>query len=102
MPLTTGAAHESESTQIVFPVMFSERSRSRSRSVGLPWPARIRSMILGPRGAFTALRALRARLVRVEARQAHDLVNHIRRVIEHDHAARAEHRASLHDPLVVE
>src|SRR2546430_7839184 len=46
MPETTGAAQESESTQIVFPVMLSERSSRRSRSVAFPWPERIRSRIL--------------------------------------------------------
>src|SRR5207244_12418652 len=46
IPDTTGAAHESDSTQIVFPVMFSERSSSRSRSASLPCPERIRSRIL--------------------------------------------------------
>src|SRR2546430_9887263 len=44
----------------------------------------------GPRRAFAALRTLGTGLVRVEARQAHDLVDHVRRVVEHDHAARAE------------
>src|SRR4029077_8079590 len=43
IPLTTGAAQESLNTQIVLPVMFSERSRRRSRSSGFPLPARIRS-----------------------------------------------------------
>src|SRR5213075_1831347 len=46
MPLTIGAAHESESTQIVLPVMFSDKSSSRSRSMAFPSPARMRSMIL--------------------------------------------------------
>src|SRR6266542_3485422 len=46
IPLTTGAAQESLSTQIVFPVMFSERSSSRSRSSAFPFPARMRSSTL--------------------------------------------------------
>src|SRR5437879_1083844 len=56
----------------------------------------------GPGGAFTALRALGARLVGVEAGQPHDLVHHVRRVVEHDDAARAEHRPPLDDAFVVE
>src|ERR1051325_1203407 len=43
IPLTIGAAQLSLSTQIVLPVIWSERSRRRSRSSGLPWPRRIRS-----------------------------------------------------------
>ena len=43
MPETTGVAHESLSTQIVLPVMFSLISRSVSRSSGVPSPATIRS-----------------------------------------------------------
>src|SRR3989440_9297971 len=56
----------------------------------------------GPRRALTALGALRARLVRVETGEPHDLVDHVRRVVEHDDASRAEHRAPLDDALVVE
>src|SRR3989441_10377673 len=55
-----------------------------------------------PRGAFPALRALRARLVRIELRQAHDLVDHVGGVVEYDHSARAEHRPSLDHAFVVE
>src|SRR5258705_1081390 len=55
-----------------------------------------------PGSAFAALRALRARLVCVEACQAHDLVDHIRRVVEYDHTARAEHGPRGDDALVVE
>src|SRR5262249_52427012 len=55
-----------------------------------------------PGGAFAALRALRARLVRVEARQPHRLVDHVRRVVEYDYAARAQHRALLDASFVVE
>ena len=43
MPLTIGAAQESLSTQIVLPVMFSDRSSSNWKSSCFPFPARIRS-----------------------------------------------------------
>src|SRR5437867_6679269 len=56
----------------------------------------------GPRRALAALRALRARLMRIETGEAHDLIDHVGRVVEHDHAARAEHRALSHDAFVVE
>src|SRR5450759_4408812 len=42
-PLTTGAAHESLSTQIVFPVMFSAIASNVSKSSNDPWPATMRS-----------------------------------------------------------
>src|SRR5512133_3164158 len=45
MPDTTGVAHESLSTQIVLPVMFSAISSSVSRSSGVPSPATMRSRI---------------------------------------------------------
>src|SRR5207249_1021078 len=56
----------------------------------------------GPRGSFATLRALGARLVRVEPGQSHDLVDHVGRIVEHDHAAGPEHRAFLDYALVVE
>src|SRR6266702_3322429 len=49
----------------------------------------------GPGGALATLRTLGARLVRVEARQPHDLVDHVRRVVEYDDAARAQQGALL-------
>src|SRR2546422_7089764 len=55
----------------------------------------------GPGGALAALGALRARLMRIETGEAHDLIDHVGRVVEHDHAARAEHRALCHDAFVV-
>src|SRR5205823_3071739 len=56
----------------------------------------------GPRGAFATLRALGARVVRVEPGESHDLVDHVGRIVEHDHAAGPEHRAFLDYALVVE
>ena len=56
----------------------------------------------GPRGAFSALRALGAGLVGVEPGQPPDLVDHVGAVVHDDHAGRAEHRALLHHALVVE
>ena len=45
MPDTTGVAHESLSTQIVLPVMFSPIESSVSRSSLVPSPATMRSRI---------------------------------------------------------
>ena len=102
MPDTTGVAHESLSTQIVLPVMFSPISNSVSRSS-------VRAVagddaledLRRPRRAFAALRALRAALVREEARGARDLLHEILRVVDDDHAAGAEHRALRDEALVV-
>src|ERR1700694_769085 len=46
IPDTTGTAHESLSTQIVFPVICSAMSSIVSRSSIVPCPSRMRSMIL--------------------------------------------------------
>src|SRR5262249_62342596 len=54
-----------------------------------------------PGGALAALSALRAALVSEEPRGASDLLHEILRVVENDDAARAEHRAVRHEPLVV-
>src|SRR5437879_2476767 len=56
----------------------------------------------GPRGAFAALGALGARLVRVEAREPHDLVDHVGGIIAHNHAPRAEHGGRLYRRLAVQ
>src|SRR3989449_11435858 len=78
--------------------------RRPPRSTLFPYTTLFRSLHdLGrPRRALAALGALRARLMGVEARQPHDLIDHVGRVIKHDHAARAKHRALLDDALVVE
>src|SRR5215207_1249243 len=54
-----------------------------------------------PRRAFAALRALRAALVGVEAREARDLTHHALRVVEADHSPRPEHGAAGDEALVV-
>ena len=55
----------------------------------------------GPRRALAALRALRAALVRVEAREAGDHARHALGVVEDDDAAGAEHRALRDEPFVI-
>src|SRR2546425_10730673 len=74
--------------------------RRPPRSTLFPYTTLFRSR--GPRGAFATLRALGARLVRVEPGESHDLVDHVGRIVDHDHATGPEHRAFLDYALVVE
>src|SRR2546427_8850814 len=68
--------------------------RRPPRSTLFPYTTLFRSQDLGgPRRAFAALRTLGTGLVCVEARQAHDLVDHVRRVVEHDRSE--EHTSEL-------
>ena len=95
MPLTTGVAHESLSTQIVLPVMFSaissRVSRSSRRAVAALRCARGSSSSTPcPRGTACTARSSRARR---SARARAICFTMILRVVEHDHAAGAEHRA---------
>src|SRR5512138_1973700 len=52
-----------------------------------------------PAGTFTAWRALAARFLEIEIRQALQRAHHAHRLVHHDHRARAEHRASLGDGI---
>ena len=66
----TGVAHESLSTQIVLPVMFSRDLEQRVEILRRALPAHdALEDRRRPRRAFAALRALRAALVREEARE---------------------------------
>ena len=40
--------------------------------------------------------------MRIELRESHDLIDHVGRIVEHDHATGAEHRAFSDDALVIE
>src|SRR6202035_4049250 len=54
-----------------------------------------------PGGSLAALRALAAALVREEAGEARDHGHHRLRVVNHDHAAGAEHRPTCYESLVI-
>ena len=102
MKLFTGSAAASPSAQIVRPAMLSATEFSRSRSSLRPCAA-LDAVDHAPQpaGAFAARRALAARLLVVEVRQAQQRLHHAARLVHDDHRARAEHRARLGDRVVV-
>ena len=88
-----GIAAASASTQIVRPTMPQATSSILGISSARPLPCSIfaASFSIQP-GAFAARRALAARLVVVEPQRVPERVDDAGVVVDHDDAARAEHR----------
>ena len=105
MKVRVAQAVPSARPQIVVPGMMPwdfSSSISMSRSLGRPWPSRMRSRIFRIHAAFPARRALSAAFVGVKPHAVAQSLDHVGVFVHHDHAGSPEAQTSAAETDIVE